>query len=62
MGPMPTTTSTGDYKKFGALMQPTTIVQTAMGVDQIIRVTSYEYNTVAPAAFDPPASVKALIK
>jgi hypothetical protein len=62
MGPMPTTTSSGDYKKFGALMQPTTIVQTAMGFDQIIRITSYEYNTVAPAAFDPPASVKALIK
>lgn len=62
MGPMPTTSSTGDYKKFGALMQPTTIVQTAMGFDQIIRFTSFEYDTVAPTAFDPPAAVKALIK
>ena len=62
MGAMPTTTSTGDYKKFGALLQPTTIVQTAMGFDQIVRISSIEYNVVSPAAFDPPASVKAMIK
>lgn len=62
MGPMPTSTATGAYKKFGPLMQPTTMVQTAMGFDQIIRLTSFEYDTVAPAAFDPPASIKALIK
>ena len=62
MGAVQTTTSTGDYKKFGALLQPTTIVQTAMGFDQIVRVTAVEYDNVAPAAFDPPASVKALIK
>lgn len=62
MGPMPTTTSTGDYKKFGDLMQPTTIVQSAMGMDQVIRITSYEYNAVPPAAFEPPPAVKAMIK
>jgi hypothetical protein len=62
MGPMPTTGSTGDYKKFGLLMQPTTIVQSAMGFDQIVRVTSYEYDTVPMSAFDPPAAIKALIK
>jgi hypothetical protein len=62
MGPMPTTTSTGEYKKFGVLMQPTTMVQTAMGFDQIIRMTSFEYDVVEPAAFEPPPAVKALIK
>lgn len=62
MGAMPTTTSTGDYKKFGLLMQPTTLVQTAMGFDQVVRMTSFEYDVVAPTAFDPPAAVKALIK
>ncbi|MBP8273737.1 MAG: hypothetical protein KAY59_04865 [Acidobacteria bacterium] len=62
MGPMPSTGSTGDYKKFGALMQPTTIVQSAMGFDQIVRVTSYEYDVVPMSAFEPPAAIKALIK
>lgn len=62
MGSMPTTTSTGDYKKFGPLMQPTTIVQTAMGFDQVIHMTSFEYDVVPASAFDPPPSVKALIK
>ena len=62
MGAMPTSTRNGDYKKFGPLMQPTTMVQTAMGFDQIIRVTSVEYDAVPAAAFDVPAAVKALIK
>jgi hypothetical protein len=62
MGPMPTTMSAGDYKKFGALTQPTTMVQSAMGFEQVIRITSYEYNNVPVTAFDPPPAVKALIK
>lgn len=62
MGSMPTTGSMGDYKKFGPLMQPTTIVQSAMGFDQVARITSYEYDVVPPAAFDLPAQIKALIK
>ena len=62
MGPMPTTQSTGDYKKFGALLQPTTLVQTAMGFDQIVRITSVEFDTVPASAFEPPPAVKALIK
>lgn len=62
MGSVPTTTSAGEFKKFGAFMQPTVIVQTAMGFDQIIRVSSYEYNAVAPSAFDLPPAIKALIK
>lgn len=62
MGPMPTTQSSGDYKKFGALLHPTTLVQTAMGFDQIVRITSVEYDNVPASAFEPPAAVKALIK
>ena len=62
MGAMPTSTRNGDYKKFGPLMQPTTMVQTAMGFDQVVRVTAVEYDTVPPSAFDLPPAVKALIK
>ena len=37
MGAMPTITSSGGYQKFGPFMQPTTMVQTAMGIEQIVR-------------------------
>jgi hypothetical protein len=62
MGPVPMTASTGDFKKFGAFMQPTVMVQTAMGFDQVIRITSYEYDVVPPSAFELPPAIKALIK
>jgi len=62
MGALPTTASAGEFKKFGAFMQPTVIVQTAMGFDQVIRLTSYEYDVVPPSAFDLPPAIKALIK
>lgn len=62
MGAMPTTTTLGDYKKFGALMQPTTMMQSAMGFSQNVRISSYEYDVVPASAFDLPASIKALIK
>lgn len=62
MGSMPTTTSAGEFKKFGAFMQPTVLVQTAMGFDQVIRITSYEYDVVPAAAFELPPAIKALIK
>lgn len=62
MGSMPTTTSAGMFKKFGAFMQPTVMVQNAMGFDQVIRLTSYEYDAVPPSAFDLPPAIKALIK
>lgn len=62
MGAVPTTTSSGGYQKFGPVMQPTTMVQSAMGIDQIVRLTSYEYDVVPASAFDLPPAVKALIK
>lgn len=62
MGSMPTTTSTGEFKKFGGFMQPTVMVQNAMGFEQVIRITSYEFDVVPPAAFDLPPAIKALIK
>jgi len=62
MGSMPTTTSAGEFKKFGAFMQPTVMVQSAMGFEQVIRLTSYEYDVVPPSAFDLPPAIKALIK
>lgn len=49
------------YGQFGPLKQPTVFVQRALGFEQVMTVTSYEYNVVPDGAFDPPAEVKALL-
>jgi hypothetical protein len=62
MGPITTSQVVADYKKFGDLLQPTTMKLSAMGVDQVFTITSVEYDKVEPSIFEPPAPVKALIK
>lgn len=63
--PMGTITATSvetDYKKFGDLLLPSTVKNTMMGMQQVITIASVEYDTVPPAAFEPPTEIKALIK
>jgi hypothetical protein len=60
-GVVPTVNILRDYRNFGALMQPTTVVLRALGFEQIMTVTAFEYNTVRDSEFDAPASVKALV-
>ncbi len=62
MGPMTVTQVHSDYQKFGGLLVPTTLKQTAMGVEQVLKLTSVEFDNVPPSTFDPPAQIKALIK
>jgi hypothetical protein len=62
MGVITSTNVESDYKKFGNLLQPTSLVAKVMGVEQKITVASVEYDTVPASAFEPPASIKALIK
>jgi hypothetical protein len=49
-----------DYRKFGALLQAGTLIQRALGFEQVITVTSCEYNVVPATAFEPPAEIRAL--
>ena len=51
-----------EYRPFGALKQPTVLIQQALGIEQVVTITSYEYNTVKSDAFTPPAEVLALVK
>jgi hypothetical protein len=51
-----------DYKKFGAVMFPTTVRQKMMGTEQIMTFTSIEHDVVDPASFELPAAVKVLVK
>jgi hypothetical protein len=62
MGRVTTTSVEGDYKKFGNLMQATTLSVKAMGIEQKITLSSIEYDKVQASAFEPPDAVKALIK
>ena len=62
MGPMTVTQVHSDYRKFGGLLMATTMKQTAMGVEQVLKITSIEFDNVPPSMFEPPAPIKALIK
>ena len=62
MGKVTTTSVEGDYKKFGNVLQATTMVQKMMGVEQKLTLSTVEYDNVAAAAFELPAPIKALIK
>ena len=62
MGTLTTTSTEGDYKKFGRLLHATKVTQKVMGVEQIITLETLEYDKVGPAAFAPPPAIKALIK
>lgn len=61
-GTVPTRSIFRDYKKFGALMYPTTISQSVLGIDQVVTFTSYEFDVVPANTFDVPPVIKALIK
>jgi len=62
MGPITATSVEGGYKRFGQLLQATTLKSTAMGLQQLVTLTTVEYDTVSPSTFEPPAAIKALVK
>lgn len=62
MGPLSLTQTHSDYRKFGDLLVPTTMKQTAMGVQQVLTITTVDFDNVPPSMFEPPAQIKALLK
>jgi hypothetical protein len=62
MGTVTGTTVERDYRKFGNLLQPTTVKSQVGGMEQVITITSIAFDTVSPSVFDMPAGIKALIK
>lgn len=62
MGTVSVTSSVSEYKKFGDLLHPTVLKQTASGVQFIMTFTSIEYDKVDSSVFDLPAAIKALVK
>jgi hypothetical protein len=62
MGVLPSTSILRDYRKFGPLLEATAMSQRTMGIEQLLHMTSFEYDTVPPSTFDLPPAIKALIK
>lgn len=61
-GSLPSTTFLRDYQEFGPLRQATQVIQRTLGIEQVFRFTSFEYDQVPDDAFELPPSVKALIR
>jgi hypothetical protein len=62
MGIVPTTGIFRDFRRFGPLTFPSTLVQRALGLEQVLTLSSYEFDNVPASAFDLPPAIKALIK
>jgi hypothetical protein len=62
MGVVPTIGILRDYKKFQTLQMPTTLVQRVLGIEQVMQISSYEFDVVPPETFDLSPAIKALIK
>jgi hypothetical protein len=60
-GIVPTVNVLRNYQKFGSLLQATTFVQRAMGFEQVVTLTSCEYDQVPDATFDLPPAIAALL-
>ena len=62
MGAIPVTSLYTDYKKFGDFMMATKTVQSMMGQQQVMTVTTVEVGTGAGVAINAPSEIKALAK
>ncbi len=62
MGKLPVKITLRDYKLYGAIRQPSRMIQTSMGLDQHFIVETVELNTVKPEALEPPAVIRAIMK
>ena len=62
MGTVTATTVESGYRKFGDILQPASVKQTLMGLQQVIALTTVEYDTVPESVFELPTQIKALIK
>ena len=62
MGTVTGTTVETDYRRFGDILQPTTIRSQVGGLQQVITITSVEYDKVPATVFDLPVGIQALLK
>ncbi len=61
MGAITSTMVRQDYKEFGGLLMPMTVVQRMNGAEIVLRTTTVEFDTVKPEVFALPPQIKALV-
>jgi hypothetical protein len=62
MGTVTGTTVETEYRKFGNLLHPTTLRSKIGGLEQVVTITTVEYDNVPLSVFELPMEIKALIK
>jgi hypothetical protein len=62
MGTVDVTNLLSDYKDFGGQKIATRLTQQVMGSEQVLIITTVDYDAADPAAFEMPASIKALVE
>jgi len=60
MGTLEVTTLLADYKAFGGVRRPTRMTASAMGQQQVVTITSVEFDVVDASAFELPAAIRTL--
>lgn len=56
-GPIKLETTLSDYKEFGGVKVPTKVTTMVMGQEQVMTISSVEFDNVPPDAFDVPAEL-----
>ena len=62
MGTLTVTSVETDYRKFGNLLQATTVRTETGGMQQVIAISAIEYDSVLPTVFELPTGIRALLK
>jgi hypothetical protein len=60
-GVLQTTTVFKEHRQFGPIKQPSSFVQRAIGLEQVVTVASVEYDKVTDSAFAVPPAIAALV-
>jgi len=61
-GTVAVTTRLTEYGKFGDVMIPTRMILEMMGVQQVLTISTMEYENVNTSMIDPPAQIRALVQ
>ncbi len=61
-GPNEITIAYHDYKKLGDVLRPTRLAVKASGFEQVLTISSVEYDSVPEKAFELPEEIKGLLK
>ena len=62
MGSVQVTSLVDEYKDFSGVKYATRMRQQMMGQEQVLTITSLEFDVVPPSAFEQPAAIQALVR